>query len=88
MGRKSSFLFTAAVTGIVVILSILLARAAAPCCFTNGRYEGVCKVTPAKGETCQDILDYLNNPVSVGKSYCGGTTLRGGWSVVDCVKGK
>ncbi len=55
-----------------------------PCCFTNPRYSGVCEVTPGEDETCSSILGYLNNPNSVGKSYCGGTTVRGGWSQVAC----
>ena len=55
-----------------------------PCCFTNPRYTGVCQVTPGEGESCSSILGYLNNPNSVGKSYCGGTTVRGGWSQVTC----
>ena len=54
------------------------------CCFTNPGYSGVCAVTPAKDETCQSILDYLNNPTSGGKSYCGGTDIRGGWQQTSC----
>ncbi len=60
------------------------AAGADPCCFTNPRYTGVCQVTPGEGESCSSILGYLNNPNSVGKSYCGGTTVRGGWSQVTC----
>ncbi|HET7291295.1 MAG TPA: hypothetical protein VFM88_02625 [Vicinamibacteria bacterium] len=56
----------------------------ATCCFKNAAYSGVCEVAPAKDETCQSILDYLNTPNSVGKSYCGGTTIRGGWELVAC----
>lgn len=55
-----------------------------PCCFTNPRFSGVCQVTPGEDETCSSILAYLNNPNSVGKAYCGGTTVRGGWSQVSC----
>jgi hypothetical protein len=54
------------------------------CCFTNPRYSGVCRVTPGPEETCSDILAYLNNQASVGKTYCGNTKVRGGWSQVDC----
>jgi hypothetical protein len=54
------------------------------CCFTNPRHTGVCVVTPAEDETCSSILGYLNNPNSVGKPYCGGTTVRGGWTQVEC----
>jgi hypothetical protein len=56
----------------------------AKCCFTNSRYTGTCEVTPAKDESCGQILDYLNNPASQGKSYCGNTQIRGGWQSVSC----
>ena len=55
-----------------------------PCCFRNPGYAGTCKVQPAEEETCSSILAYLNNPVADGKSYCGGTTVRGGWTEVPC----
>ncbi len=55
-----------------------------PCCFTNARFTGVCKVAPGDDESCSSILAYLNNQASVGKSYCGNSTVRGGWTVVDC----
>ena len=55
-----------------------------PCCFENPRYSGTCQVTPGPDESCADILSYLNNPNSVGKSYCGNTKVRGGWSSVSC----
>jgi hypothetical protein len=54
------------------------------CCFENPRYSGTCEVTPGPEESCGDILAYLNNPNSVGKSYCGNTKVRGGWSQVAC----
>lgn len=54
------------------------------CCFEHPNYQGVCTVTPAKDETCQTILDYLNAPGSSNKTYCGSTRLRGGWSQADC----
>ena len=57
-----------------------------PCCFTNPRYSGVCAVQPGEGESCQSILDYLNNPQSQGKTYCGNTNVRGGWKRVACEK--
>jgi hypothetical protein len=50
----------------------------------NPRYSGTCQVTPGPDEGCADILAYLNNPNSVGKSYCGNTKVRGGWTEVDC----
>jgi hypothetical protein len=54
------------------------------CCFTNPRYVGTCEVDPAKEETCATILEYLNNPQSQGKSYCGSTNIRGGWKLEPC----
>jgi hypothetical protein len=56
----------------------------AKCCFTNPRYSGTCEVAPAKDESCGQILGYLNNPLSQGKSYCGNTAIRGGWQSVSC----
>jgi hypothetical protein len=56
----------------------------APCCFENPRYSGTCEVEPAEGETCASILEYLNNPMAQGKSYCGGTDVRQGWTEVSC----
>ena len=56
----------------------------AKCCFANPAFAGTCEVVPAKDETCASILGYLNNPMSQGKSYCGNTTLRGGWTSVAC----
>ncbi|MCD4749518.1 MAG: hypothetical protein K8R59_09095 [Thermoanaerobaculales bacterium] len=55
-----------------------------PCCFTNTRYSGQCKVTPGADESCADVLTYLNSQTSVGKTYCGNTTIRGGWVSVTC----
>jgi len=55
-----------------------------PCCFENPRFTGTCQVTPGAEESCADILAYLNNPNSVGKSYCGNTKVRGGWTQVEC----
>jgi hypothetical protein len=58
------------------------------CCFTTSSgYQGVCEVTPGEDETCESILTYLNNPQSVGKTYCGNTKVRGGWKEVPCEKG-
>lgn len=56
----------------------------ADCCFENTGYAGVCVVQPAERETCASILDYLNNPSSSGKSYCGFTEIRGGWKQISC----
>ena len=54
------------------------------CCFENPRFSGTCQVTTGPEETCGDVLAYLNNPNSVGKSYCGNTKVRGGWTQVKC----
>ncbi|HXK11610.1 MAG TPA: hypothetical protein VMT70_18340 [Vicinamibacteria bacterium] len=54
------------------------------CCFTNPRYVGTCEIAPTKDESCASILQYLNNPQSQGKGYCGGTSVRGGWKQVPC----
>jgi len=55
-----------------------------PCCFENPRYSGTCEATPGEDESCGSILGYLNNPNSVGKDYCGNTTIRGGWTQAEC----
>jgi hypothetical protein len=64
------------------------AAAPRPCCFTNDRYAGVCRVVPDQGETCSSILAYLNSPTSTGKTYCDSTNIRGGWLEVSCDPGK
>ena len=78
----------AVVVGLALLAPALVAGSAEPCCFANDRYEGICKVISGEGETCQSILAYLKNPMSTGKSYCGGTSVRGGWGQVDCKTGK
>ena len=89
---KSHF---AAAVAMTIALGVLVAAVASraadapkPCCFTNEHYSGTCRVVPGNDETCGGILAYLNNPSSTGRSYCGGTTVRGGWSQVDCNAGK
>ena len=57
-----------------------------PCCFVRAGYNGTCVVQPGQGETCESILQYLNTPGTVGKTYCSGDRVRGGWSLVDCEK--
>ncbi len=57
------------------------------CCFTNERFAGVCEVVPEPDATCADVLAYLNNPNSTGKTYCGATDVRGGWVQVECSEG-
>jgi hypothetical protein len=54
------------------------------CCVANPRFAGICAVELGPDETCQDVLDYLNNASSVGKTYCGGTSVRMGWKQVEC----
>lgn len=86
-------------TWSIAILLIAAAAAATPaaecvdstdvvggdtCCFTNPRYTGTCEVTTGPDETCSDVLAYLNNQASVGKTYCGNTKVRGGWAQVEC----
>ncbi len=57
---------------------------ATTCCFDHEGYVGQCKVTPAEGETCASILEYLNSAGTVGKTYCNNSKWRGGWTQVDC----
>ncbi len=78
----------AAVIGVAVVGHPRSAGSGEPCCFKNDAYGGTCTVAPGEGETCESILAYLNNPMSTGKMYCGGTTVRGGWARVDCGTGK
>jgi uncharacterized protein (TIGR02246 family) len=61
-----------------------VSSAAEPCCFANFRFAGGCMVVPAGSETCQSVLDYLNRFDTVGRYYCGNTTVRGGWSLTEC----
>jgi hypothetical protein len=54
------------------------------CCLTNFRFTGPCEVTIGPGESCADVLAYLNNFQSAGRQYCGNTITRGGWTAVRC----
>lgn len=54
------------------------------CCVANPRHAGICKVQLGEDETCADVLAYLNNANSVGRTYCGNTTVRVGWQQVTC----
>lgn len=74
----------AGLTAAVTVRHTAAGEAKEPCCFTNPRYTGVCQVMPADDESCGSILAYLNNPNSSGKSYCGGTSIRGGWQQASC----
>ena len=81
LGAAAAVAFT---FGTVSASDPVAVSGADPCCFTNPRFTGVCSVTPGEDETCASILAYLNNPNSTGKAYCGGTTVRGGWTQVAC----
>jgi hypothetical protein len=54
------------------------------CCLANFRFTGPCEVTVGPGESCSDVLAYLNNFQSAGRQYCGNTIIRGGWTLVRC----
>jgi len=54
------------------------------CCLTNFRFTGPCEVTVGAGESCSDVLAYLNNFLAAGRQYCGNTIIRGGWTLVRC----
>jgi ketosteroid isomerase-like protein len=58
-----------------------------PCCFTNFRFAGTCRVVPRQGQYCENVLSYLNNFNSAGEAYCNSTYIRGGWTLVDCSSG-
>jgi hypothetical protein len=92
-GLRPGRSWLAASVGMAIAVGVLVAAvpgsaANKPCCFNNARYSGTCSVIPGKDETCQGILSYLNNPNSTGRSYCGGTTIRGEWNKVECTTGK
>jgi len=92
--KVRTVLLACVVVAVAVVASFAVATSEEPastdavaadrCCFTNPRYSGVCEVAPGEGESCSSILGYLNNPNSSGKAYCGGTAVRGGWSLVAC----
>jgi uncharacterized protein (TIGR02246 family) len=69
---------------LLVVLAAPGDAAEKPCCFNNFRFAGGCMVVPSGSETCQSILTYLNSFDSVGRGYCGNTTVRGGWSLTPC----
>jgi hypothetical protein len=72
-----------ACVGVIAGLS-LAAEPGEKCCFKNPAHSGICEATPAEGETCKTIIDYLNTPNSAGKNYCAGTAIRGGWEAATC----
>jgi hypothetical protein len=86
MPIRNGLLAAAAAAALFLPPAMADAKAKPACCFTNPQYSGVCSVDPGEDETCATILDYLNNPQSQGKSYCGNTSIRGGWKESDCKK--
>ena len=58
--------------------------AARTCCVANPRFSGICEVELGPEETCGDVLAYLNNASSAGKTYCSNTGVRMGWKEVGC----
>jgi len=83
-GKKRVFAITTISVLLLGAAPLQENAATTQCCFTNRAYNGVCQVTPAKGETCASILKYLNTAGTVGKTYCGNTRIRGGWRSVSC----
>jgi uncharacterized protein (TIGR02246 family) len=92
-GRKEHFVNTSdRKFGFLIAVLAMLTLAGPPhtataqdtCCFNNFRFAGGCMVVPSGSETCQSILSYLNSFDSVGRYYCGNTTVRGGWSLAPC----
>ena len=68
------------------------ASAKATCVLTHRAYSGKCtqNVDVAEGSTANDacsvVLDCLND-VRCTKTYCGATSLRGGWRLDSAVSG-
>jgi len=79
-----ALLCTAVFCFAALFAGVVHAGDAKRCCFTNPRFAGVCSVTPGPEETCTTILAYLNDQTSTGRTYCGNTTVRGGWAQVNC----
>lgn len=85
LGRGTVFHMVAVTSAVGLGLLLGAAPAAgADCCFTNSRFGGPCVVTPSSDETCSSILAFLNGVSTVGRAYCGNTTVRGGWRQTDC----
>jgi ketosteroid isomerase-like protein len=74
----------AAAAAAIVVASPSPGAAQEKCCFNNFRFAGGCMVVPSGSETCASILSYLNSFDAVGRYYCDNTTVRGGWSQVEC----
>ena len=69
---------------LMAVAAPTLSSADENCCFNNFRFAGGCMVVARGSETCGTIQNYLNSFDSVGKTYCGNTTVRGGWTLSDC----
>ncbi len=82
-GLPSSFFSSAALPGTGTAAQETK-KPAMKCCYINPGYSGTCEVILGDGEDCSTVLAYLNNPNAGGKSYCGGSTVRGGWKQVPC----
>ncbi len=78
--------FAGTALAVTLVLTLLPKAAAADenCCLNNFRFAGGCMVVAHGSETCASIQSYLNSFDSVGKYYCGNTTVRGGWTLSDC----
>ena len=85
----------ATAAGVVLLLAAAVASAqtisgqvqkgdGGRCCLTNFRYSGSCEVSVGSGESCGDVLSYLNNFQSAGRQYCGNSIIRGGWTLAQC----
>ena len=82
--RRLLMLLLLAAAAAVLTVDSSSAEIQDKCCFTHPSYSGSCEVILAEGETCGSVLQYLNAPNSQGKTYCGGTELRGGWALASC----
>jgi len=82
--NNSSVLLTAVAAVAVAALFPRGAAADEKCCLNNYRFAGGCMVVVRGSETCSSVLSYLNNFDSVGRDYCGNTTIRGGWTLGTC----
>ena len=92
MKRKARRKTTRAVLGLLGALALGGTAASAAdqppqtkdCCFANWQYAGGCTVEIPEDESCLDILEVLNNPMSAHMGYCDRTQIRGGWVAVSC----
>lgn len=69
------------------------ASAKATCVFAHRAYSGKCTQTveveegSTANDACSVVLDCLND-VRCTKTYCGATSLRGGWKLESAVPGR